>query len=434
MYEHLKGKTLLVMDRTALAACAVNRARELGVRSVAANFYPYEDSPSKQAADIAVDADISDIDGMVELVKKYEVDGIFIGWTDSHLPFYAEICRRTGLPCSGTAEQFRTMSNDKKEFKKACLANGVPTIPSYLIDMSFRREDLDKLEYPVVVKPADGSGGRGVERCDSEEELIRKYTALYRSSRSKNIICEKYVDSPLEIFLNYTIQGDRPNLSAAYIKHRALAEADSTSSGLLHIYPASCIPAYRKRVEPRVIAMLRNLGLKNCVLSLQGFVKGDEFYFHEAGLRMGGGQSYVFTQALNGISALDMMIEFALTGKMSTADAAAQDDCMFSQYCANYYVRLRSGVIRSISGIDEVMKMPQVLQCLTFRKVGDSIGTEGSVDRVIYRIHVMDRTKEALAETLSRISRTLEIRSEDGEEMQLERLTPERALQMIENS
>lgn len=434
MYEHLRGKTLLVMDRTALAACAVNRARELGVKTVVANFYKTEDSPSKQAADIAIDVNIADIDAMVALIREHHVDGVFVGWTDSHLPFYAEICRRTGLPCCGTAEQFAIMSNDKKRFKQACIESGVPTIPSYRLDAGFRREDLDRIEYPVVIKPADGSGGRGVERCDNEAELTARYAALYASSKSKNLICEKYIDSPLEIFLNYTIQGDVPSLSAAYMKHRTLPEADSTASGILHIYPSAYIGAYQKNVEPAVVGMFRRLGLKNCVLSLQGFVKDGEFYFHEAGLRMGGGQSYVFTQALNGISALDMVIEYALTGKMSSADVTSQDDSRFSEYCANYYIRLKSGTIASIGGIDAVKSMPQVLQCLTFHGVGDTIGTEGSVDRVIYRIHVMDRTKELLAEALCRISETLDIRSESGEEMQIERLTYRRALEMIERS
>ena len=61
MYEHLKGKTLMVMDRTALAACAVKRAKEMGIRTVVANFYKTEDSPSKQLADVAIDIDISNI-------------------------------------------------------------------------------------------------------------------------------------------------------------------------------------------------------------------------------------------------------------------------------------------------------------------------------------------------------------------------------------
>ena len=431
MYEHLKGKTLLVMDRTALAACAVLRAKELGIRTVVANFYKYEDSPSKQVADVSIDADISDIERMLQIVKDYDIDGIFVGWTDSHLPFYAQICEKAGLPCCGTLDQFDIMSNDKRRFKQACIDNGVPTTPSYKIDMNFSREDLDKIVYPVVIKPADGSGGRGVARCNNEEELISGYTALYESSRSKKLVCEKYIDSPLEIFLNYTIQDDYPSLSAAYIKHRTLKEIDSTASGLLHIYSPAFIDEYKKAVEPAVINMFRSLGLRNCALSFQGFLKDGEFYFHEAGLRMGGGQSYLFTQELNGISALDMVIEYALTGKMSSADVKTQDNSRFSKYCANYYVRLNSGTITSISGIEEVKNMPEVLQCLTFHEVGDVIASGTSVDRVIYRIHVMGDTAEDLANAMCRISDTLDIRSEKGEEMQMEHLDHDRLLALI---
>ena len=82
MYEHLKGKTLLVMDRTALAACAVARAKEMGIKTVVANFYKTEDSPSKQIADVAIDIDISDINAMLNLIKEYNVDGIFVGFDD----------------------------------------------------------------------------------------------------------------------------------------------------------------------------------------------------------------------------------------------------------------------------------------------------------------------------------------------------------------
>ena len=101
MYEHLKGKTLLVMDRTSLAACAVIRAKEMGIRTVVANFYKTEDSPSKQVADVAIDIDISDTEAMLKLIKEYNIEGIFVGWTDSHLPFYARMCEAAGLPCCG---------------------------------------------------------------------------------------------------------------------------------------------------------------------------------------------------------------------------------------------------------------------------------------------------------------------------------------------
>ena len=78
--------------------------------------------------------------------------------------------------------------------------------------------------------------------------------------------------------------------------------------------------------------------------------------------------------------------------------------------------------------------MPQVLQNTTFKKIGDVISKTNSLDRVIYRIHVMDETPEALASTLEKISNKLNIMDQDNNEMQLERLTYSRALEMICNS
>lgn len=434
MFEDIKGKTLLVMDRTALAACAVKRAREMGIKTIVANFYKYEESPSKQVADKAIDIDISDIDAMTTLVKENHVDGIFVGWTDSHLPYYVKICERTGLPCCGTAEQFEILSNDKKKFKQTCRKYGVPTPLEYNLDISFNRKDLNKITYPVIVKPTDGSGSRGIKRCDTEEELIEYYKELYKNSISKKILVEQYIDSDKEIFIHYTIQDGYCSLSSTFMKQKIINEGKVASSAILHVFPSSYLDLYRQTAEQSVIHMFKSLGLKNCIVMMQGFIKDGQFYFYESGLRMGGEQFYVFADPLNGINALDLMIEYSLTGKMTCGDVKKQDNPYFSKSCCNYYITLKPGKITAVSGIEEIEKMPQVLQNTTFKKIGDVISKTNSLDRVIYRIHVMDETPEALASTLEKISNKLNIMDQDNNEMQLERLTYSRALEMICNS
>lgn len=432
--ENLRGKTLLVMDRTALAACAVKRAKELGLRTIVANWYPTEDSPSKQVADETVDIDISRIDDMLNLIKEKNIDGIFVGWTDSHLPFYAEICEKAGLPCCGTIEQFDILSNDKRRFKETCLKYGVPVPQEYKLSMEFKAEDLAKIEYPVIVKPADESGSRGIRKCSDEKELIENYTWLYNRSVSKKIFVEKYIDSPKEIFLHYTMQDGNYSLSSGFMKHCAISEGNVASSAILHVFAPSYIDLYKETAEPAILNMMKELGLKNGVVMFQGFIDKDKFYFYESGLRMGGEQFYVFAKPLNGISSLDLMIEFSVTGKMQSADVLKLDNPKYSKSCVNYYVTLKPGVITEIKGIEEVEKMPQVLQNATFKEIGDKIDPTNSLDRVIYRLHVMDDTPEKLAETLEKISHTLRIFDENGNEMQLEELTYNRALEMLVNS
>ena len=434
MYKKLKGKTLLVMDRTALAACAVARAKEMGIRTVVANFYKTEDSPSKQIADVAVDIDISDTPAMLKLIKDYKIDGIFVGWTDSHLPFYAEICEAAGLPCCGTVEQFDILSNDKNRFKEKCIEYGVPTPEVFKVDINFKREDLDKIIYPVMVKPADGSGGRGIMKCNNEEEMIVHYKELYEASDSKKIVCERYMESDNEIFIHYTIQNGYCSLSSSFLKYKIDEEKSKAASCLFHMFSPKFLDKYKEETEPAVIKMIEGLGIKNGNLMFQGFEDNGKLYFHESGLRMGGEQFYVFAEKLNGISSLELMIEFALTGEMTLYNAKEQDNYKFSKYCCNYYIPLKPGKIAKIEGLDEINSMPQVLQNKQFKFVGDEISATSSLDRVIFRIHVMDETKEAFAETLCNISDRIKILDEKGNDMQLHKLEYDNVLAMINDA
>ena len=434
MYENLKGKTLLIMDRTALAACAVERAKEMGIKTIVANFYKYEDSPSKQVADIAIDIDISNIYAMVDLIKQYHVDGVFVGWTDSHLPFYAQICEKAGLPCCGSLKQFETLSNDKSKFKALCKQYGVPTVPEYKLDIKFLQEDLCKIHYPVIVKPADGSGSRGVKCCLDEEQLRQHYTYLYNTEKNKNIICEEYIGTQKEIFLNYIIQNGECSLTATYMSFNSINEDGSKGPAMLHIYPSSYTKAYKDSVELSVINMFKGFGLKNAFISLQGFVTDEGFMFHETGLRMGGGQSYIFTQALNGISSLDLMIEFALTGAMTSMNAKIGDNPFFEKKCANFYISLKEGTISKIEGLTDVKAFPQVLQIKQFKFIGEMIAETNSLDRVCFRIHVMDDTSEALANVLCKISEKVKILDTNGNDMQFQKLDYKSVLQVIESA
>ena len=431
---NLQGKKLLFLDGSSLAACAVIRAKEMGIKTVVANFYPAEKSPAKLIADEQWMVDFSQIDEMVKLIKENHIDGIFVGWTDSHLPFYAEICEKAGLPCCGTLEQFDIVSNDKRRFKELCIKHGVPTPNIYNISIDFKREDLDKIIYPVMVKPADGSGGRGIMRCNNEEELISYYKKLYEESESKKIVCERYMQSENEIFIHYTIQDGYCSLSSSFLKYKTTEEKNTAASCLFHMFSPKFLDEYKRDTEPAVINLINDLGIKYGNIMFQGFEENGKLYFHESGLRMGGEQFYVFAEKLNGISSLELMIEFALTGKMTRYNAKEQDNYKFSKYCCNYYIPLKPGIISEISGVEEINAMPQLLQNRQFKHVGDEISSTSSLDRVIFRLHVMDDTKEAFAKTLCKISETVKILDQDGNDMQLQKLEYNTVMAMINDA
>src|SRR5699024_362804 len=154
---------------------------------------PLEKSPAKQMADEYFMTSTTNIPEMVDLIKENKIDGVITGYTDSVLPYYADICEAAGLPAYGTRKQFE-MLTDKTKYKKLCQEFNVPVVEEYQIN----KEDLltDKiidLKYPVLVKPADGSGARGVYICNNPDELREKYLASLNYSQTKEILVERYI-------------------------------------------------------------------------------------------------------------------------------------------------------------------------------------------------------------------------------------------------
>ena len=84
--------------------------------------------------------------------------------------------------------------------------------------------------------------------------------------------------------------------------------------------------------------------------------------------------------------------------------------------------------------VEEVRKMPGVLNVTVMSRVGQIVEDTNALERVCLRIHALGETKDALARLLVKISATLKIVSSTGEEMQLEHLTYERCINAINHS
>ena len=127
---NLCGKRLLIMGGVHFSCEIIKKAQSMGIYTLVADYNKIEDSPGKQIADEAVDLSVTDVDAVVNYVKNHNIDGVFVGFNDMLLPYYAEICEKCDLPCYGTKEQFETLIA-KDQYKALCRQFGVPTIPQY---------------------------------------------------------------------------------------------------------------------------------------------------------------------------------------------------------------------------------------------------------------------------------------------------------------
>ncbi len=424
----LKNKTLLLMGGGAYANDIQRYKEETGFRIVALGRD--SNTPIAKISDAFYQVDTQNIDGVVDVVNKENVDGIFVGSSEVNIAPATKVSELTNARFYVTSNQWDILAN-KALFKEYCRKYNVPVVPEYKIPENYTREDIEKLPFPVLLKPTDSSGARGMNACHNADEFDELYKEALKWSKKKEVIIEDLITDADEVFFQYTIQDGVCSLTSCFTKVFVNSDNKNLILPIFHMYPSKYIDEYFENVHQGVLDMFKAIDVQNGVMTLQSFYKDGTFYIFEAGFRMGGAQNYILTDYQWGINSLECMINYALTGSMNDTPIIDIDNARFRHPCCNYYVGLKAGTIAKIGGLEEVNALDGVLNITVMCKEGEEILETNALERICLRIHVVGSTPEELAETLVKISDTLDIVSTDGEDMQIEHLTYERCIKAI---
>jgi len=405
---NLHGKTLLVLTGCNASADIIDYARAQGVYTIATDYH--KASSVKDTAHVRYDVSTTDIGAVEHIARSHNVDGITTGTSESSMYTILQLSKRLGLPFYATTQQLEIL-NDKQKFKELMLAHGVPVTTGY--------SDLSSVELPVVVKPVDSSGSKGISVARTNDELVLAIEHALKYSRSKKYVVEKYIQNACEVFVNYTMVDGVISLTCAFDNTNKVRHNNSISGlGVFRMFPSRYMADYVNMVHDNMVSALRSIGVRNGVISIQSFYDGKSFMVYEAGYRLGGTQSYIFTKEVNGISHMEMMVNYSLTGRMAeSADILLRDEPCFCRPCCQYNIPLRPGVISSMGGIAEIREFDGVLNVTQVRQEGDLVHQDGTTSQLGVRIHIVGRTTTDLGDIIDQINKTLSIKDQDGADM-----------------
>jgi 3-methylcrotonyl-CoA carboxylase alpha subunit len=313
-------KSLLVANRGEIACRIFRTARRLGMRTVA--VYSDADATAQhvRAADVALRigpaparASYLDMARILEAARTAGADAIHPGYGFlSENAQFAQACVDAGLIFVGPPAAAINAMGSKILAKTRMRAAGVPVLPGY----AGEQQDLEHLEregraagLPLIIKPAAGGGGKGMQIVRSAAELAPALSAARRLAESAfgdgALLIERYLPAPrhleVQVFAdrhgNFVHLGDRD--CSTQRRHQKLIEEA----------PAPAVPEeLRERLRAAAVVVARAIGYVSAG-TVEFLFDGREFFFMEMNTRLQ--VEHTVTEAVTGLDLVEWQLKVA---------------------------------------------------------------------------------------------------------------------------
>lgn len=410
MFEELKGKRLLYLGGIPRARYVVSRARKLGINVIVADYDPK--SPAKRIANEGVLVNALDVDALEALCKEKHLDGIMTGYADIILPVCFELSKRLEIPYYATADMLRA-STDKEFFKELSEKFDVPVPKTYHINKEDVREKADSLNYPVFMKPLDGSGSRGASACYRKEDFEEQYNYALSFSKKGIVTVEDFLQGT-EFILDYLLIDGEPYLASLADRYSVDGRPAAVNHPNLMVLPSKHLDKYYEEVDPKVCNMFKKAGFKDGVIFLQGYAD-KKITFYEMGCRLGGTWPYI-DEYFHGVNPMDMLFCHALTGKMVQKPENVHISARFNGKGAVIYFlsQDKEGDIAKVEGVEDVQLLPYVVAVMQYYKAGDHFALGTLTDVLFLAVHLVADDFEQLKERINKVYELVGYYDKDG--------------------
>ncbi len=410
MCEDLKGKKLLLLGGASQHRKVVKTAQEMGVYVLCTD--PFVDSPAKKIADKNFTYDVREIDILVELCKTEHIDGVLNLCLDPCQRPHQKICERLNFPCYGNEIQFSLLT-DKRKFKNFCIENGVGVVPECNIE-KLEKGDSD-FDFPVIVKPVDSRGSRGQTICNDIDEIKAAMPIAQSESSNGEVLIEKYMGRDDDFMVSYLVVESEPYLTRTADRYLGKPEDGLEKVAIANISPSRFADFYISDVDPVVKKMIKNLGITNGPVFMQGFVRGGTVRFYDSGLRFPGSEYEISYKNICKIDLVKMLIEFALSGAITgNYKDINQYFELDGHYVASLYPTIRAGNIHSVVGLDEVYNLENVVDFSQRYFNGSEVFQMNDVSQRFCAVEIVSPSINDLKRSITTVQKKLKVYNQDG--------------------
>jgi len=362
----------IVLGGTNAHVPLIENLRARGYSVVLADYI--ESPPASRVADEHDRTSTLDLEAVLALARARDAALVIATCVDQANVTAAYVAERLGLPAPyGFAVADRIA--DKVTMKEGLAVSGVPVAGFRLLRSAAEAEWFEP-EFPVVVKPIDCGGSKGVRRAADRGEFRLAVADAFGVTRADAILVERFC-AGLEVLADCFVQDGEAQILMLRKKYVERDNAQTVLCGYASVAPVDIGAAARERIVRAIDDIVRGFGLRTTPLLVQFMVDGDDVRVIEFAPRAGGGLNHRMVLLWTGFDVVDAGID-AYLGRRYTR-AATQG----SGYLPANHVYADAGVFGELRNQDRLIASGVVEEFYAHKSRGARIGASfAASDRV----------------------------------------------------
>ena len=354
-------KSILIFGLSFLQKSLILQCRELGIKTIGIDIS--ENPLCAEDVDAFEQVSGDNYERTIEVAKKYNVNGVICAATDKPLVMMARVAKALNLPFYSVDTAI--WSTDKLLMKERFQQGGVPCAKGVVIS-SFEDFKREKWKLPLIVKPRDSSGSRGVIYCKDEAAVSDAIQEALMYSKKGNVLVEEFIDGPEYSIESLHYKGKTHVLQ--FTQKQTTSFPYNVELG--HIQPADLTDKQKEEIGEIINKIAAIFKFDNCASHTELKICSGKIVVIETSPRLGG--DFITSKLVplsTGINMEKLLI------KIAVGEEVGEDDFVpgIKRCSAIRFFNLTEGEIIFIGDLGKIKKVAGFKEYNFDLKKGDSI-------------------------------------------------------------
>ena len=387
-------KKLMLLGGIRYLLPVIEAAHKMGVYVITADYLP--DNIAHKYSDEYVNVSIIDRDAVLKVAQEKKIDGILSFGVDPGVVTAAYVAEKMGLPTPPLRSVEILQNKDK--FRDFLEENGFncPFHKGYT-SKDAALADANAFAYPIIVKPVDSAGSKGVIRVNSATELAMALDVAFDAAHNGRIIVEQFLELVGHQTGSDSFSIDNELVFASFDCQYFDPSAPNCYAPSAHSWPSDMPATVQDELRNEIQRLIKLLNMGTSIYNIEARQDRDgKVYIMEVSPRAGGNRLSELLKFATGQDLIENNIRFALGLPLNPMSQPVYDGIW-----VDYVIHSnKPGKFGSLQ-INAAFHKACVREVCVYVKPGDSVAEFNGANQAIGTLFLRFDTRDQVEEFLS---------------------------------